>query len=92
MSWADRARAYIASIEMTLHVPRPDAAEMRKILREAGHRFHGNTSWGLKIWRRESRLHLIRHYNVQPDQPPPKPWKAGLPDDIIFPFAQESPE
>lgn len=91
MSWAERARHYIASIEMTLADPRPDEAGMRKILRDAGGRFHGNTSWGLKIWRRECKLHLIRHYKVQPDQPPPKPWHDGLPDDIIFPF-RSTPE
>lgn len=90
MTWAEKAQHYLASIEMTLADPRPDEKEMRKILRKAGPQFHWNTSWGLKIWRRECRLHLIRHYNKQEGQPAPKPWKADLPDDIVFPFRGET--
>ena len=85
MSWADRARTMIASIEMTLS-PRPDLKEMRKILRGEAIRFHGGTSWGKKIWARESRLHLERHYGAPLRNPPPDEPVFRFPDDISFPW------
>jgi hypothetical protein len=90
MTLADRAQRLIAVVEQSIGDTKPDEAEMRRILRNAGHNFHGGTSWGLKIWRRECKPHLLRHYTVQEGAPPPKPWKAGLPDDIIFPFRESA--
>lgn len=87
MSWAERAQRFIASIELTM--PSGTTLKvMRRALRSHAHEFHGGTSWGKKIWSRESRRHLEKHYGLPPRTPLPlDPLFAKLnAPDIIFPF------
>lgn len=87
-TWRASARSFIA--QATAHLP-DDAtlAERKKALHDAGGLFHGNTSWGRKIWGQECRKYYERH--GQPKRKP-RPVEASprFADDIVFPFRGEA--
>jgi hypothetical protein len=59
-TWADAARAMIQRAHEHLGTT-ATLDQRRKLLRSLAEEFHGGTSWGKKIWSRESRRYLEQH-------------------------------
>lgn len=91
--WTHDARAYIA--RATDELP-ADATlkERRAALRAVAWQFHGNTSWGKKVWSKECRRYLERHGLPQRTpadaSPQSKLYKLEQAGEITFPFRRTS--
>lgn len=64
--WGKAAQAFIAQLDEQLG-ERATLEERWRLLRAHASEFHAGTSWGKKVWSRESRKYLERHGQ------PPKP-------------------
>ena len=87
MTWLTNARAHI-----TQHCAfGSDASikERRARLREIACAFHGNTSWGRKVWSKATREYLEKH-GLPPRQPKERESEPNFGPDIIFPFRKQS--
>jgi hypothetical protein len=89
--WGRAARAEIA--ERMAELPEDAALEDRqKALRKDASLFHGDTSWGKKVWSRECRKYLEQHglppRTVADVSPQSKLFASVQRGDITFPFKQ----
>lgn len=93
-TWAEDCCAFIGRLHNDLA---PDATlkERKELLRKSAWRFHGGTSWGKKVWSRESRKYLELHglprraLRTVEDTKQPRLLAAMERGDITFPFRKE---
>jgi hypothetical protein len=78
--WQAAAQKQIAILDKQFS-PEMTWQERQKVLRAGASNFHGDTSWGKRVWAKHCRAYLELHGKPKRDQPVPL-----FPDDIIFPF------
>lgn len=88
--WTAAALHFIAKLEEGF-APDITLADRKKTLRAEAWRFHQGTSWGKKVWSRESRKYLERH-GLPPKTVNPRSNDAQkiFAPDIMFPWRRES--